>query len=65
MDYAAGNAQLRAGNKQRLRDLYEGVVAGKSSDMATLFAPEVVVYEPAMIPYGGVYIGFDGQKKLA
>ena len=64
MDDLLKNAQLSAENKQRLRDLYEKVSAGKEVDPATIFAEDVVVYEPALFPYGGVYRGFDGQQEL-
>lgn len=51
-------------NKQLLRSLYEGVVAGKQSDLSDLFSENFIVYKPAIAPCVGVYKGFSGQADL-
>jgi hypothetical protein len=57
-------ARLGEENKERLRALYEGVIAGKKFNRSEIFHEDIVVYEPALTPWGGIYRGFEGQDRL-
>lgn len=51
-------------NKQAVRAMYEALTGGDPASaftvMQAVFAPDVVVYQPDSLPYGGVYHGFEG-----
>jgi ketosteroid isomerase-like protein len=51
-------------NVERAKSFYEALFARNWAVVNEILSPDVVVHEPAGLPYGGEYRGHDGFKRL-
>jgi uncharacterized protein len=52
------------GNREFMRKFYEHMATANIAGILSSFHDEVEIHEPDCLPYGGVYRGIDGVKKL-
>ena len=53
-----------ADNREFVKQFYGHLAAGNIAAVLASFHEEVEIHEPDCLPYGGVYRGIDGVKKL-
>ena len=51
-------------NRAVAKALYENLKAGNLAAVLASFDEDIEIHEPDCLPYGGVYRGIDGVKKL-
>jgi ketosteroid isomerase-like protein len=64
-DYDTAHGELSYKNRKLVSEFYSGVATGEPANPARLFHPDVTVHEPYVVPWGGTYVGMDGQKEVA
>ena len=55
---------LTTANRRLILDMYAAAKAGDVDGFFSALAPEVVIREPAFLPYGGTYRGIDEFRAL-
>ena len=53
-------AEVEKDNVQKIRQIYEAIANGEMERALADVAPDIVVYEPDSLPYGGRFEGYAG-----
>jgi uncharacterized protein len=55
---------MQSTNVTIVQSIFAALSQGNLAQAATYFDPEICIYEPAHLPYGGIYVGHDGFYDL-